>query len=171
MSKEKVEEITEEVETVEQTDLETEELLVKEIKELKDRLLREQAENVNYRRRNKEELEMFKKFANESLITEIIGTIDDLERAIKMDDNDLTDDLSKMLEGFKMVYSNLMLKLEKFGVKMINPIKEDFDPEKHQAILAEEVDNMKPDMVIEVLQKGYMLHDKVIRPAMVKVSK
>lgn len=87
---------------------------------LVDKVKLTQAELVNYRKRKDEETANMLKFANQDLITELINVVDNFERAIKLDDNDLTDELSKFLDGFKMMYANLMEILKKFGVEEIN---------------------------------------------------
>ncbi len=87
-----------------------------------------------------------------------------------MDDNNLNDELSKFLKGFKMIYASLVSILEKEQVKAIDGVNKPFDPSFHQAVMTEKVENQEPGMVIYVLQKGYMYKDKIIRPAMVKVS-
>ena len=140
------------------------------VKELETKALASQAEMINYRRRKDEEMGRMLKYANEDMVTELLQTIDNFERAIKMDDNNLEDEVSKFLQGFKMIYCNLVNTLEKFEVKAIDGNHKEFDPTYHQAVMTEKVDGMAPGMVIEVLQKGYLLKDKVIRPAMVKVS-
>lgn len=129
-----------------------------------------QAELVNYRKRKDEEVLNFKKYCNKDLITELIPIIDNFERAIKLDDNDLTDEVSKFLSGFKMMYSSLIDTLKKFGVEEINRVGEVFDPAQEQALLTDHVEGMQDDIVIEVLLKGYKLKDRVIRPASVKVN-
>lgn len=147
---------------------------VKELKELietlKEASLREKAENINYRKRKDEEVSRMLKFKDEELILEMLPIIDNFESAIKMDDNNLTDEVSKFLYGFKMIYANLIGTLEKFDVKLIDGANKPFDPTYHQAVLTEKVEGKEPGMVIEVLRKGYLLKDKVLRPAMVKVS-
>ena len=140
----------------------------KKIKDLEEALLRVQADSINYRKRKDDEVERMLKYASEDMIKEILPTIDNFERAIKLDDDNLDDELSKFLEGFKMIYCHLIEVLEKYGVKAIDGDNKEFDPVYHQAILTEKTD--KPGMVIEVMQKGYLYKDKVIRPAMVKVS-
>lgn len=140
------------------------------IKELENKALISQAEMINYRRRKDEEISRMLKYANEDIVTELLQTIDNFERAIKMDDNNLEDEVSKFLAGFKMIYCNLVSTLEKFEVKAIDGNNKEFDPTYHQAVMTEKVDGFEAGMVIEVLQKGYLLKDKVIRPAMVKVS-
>ena len=108
-------------------------------------------------------------YKDEDLVMEMLPVIDNFESAIKMDDNNLTDEVSKFLSGFKMIYGNLLGILEKYDVKPIDGNNKPFDPAYHQAVMTEKCD-MEPGMVIEVLRKGYVLKDKVLRPAMVKVS-
>ena len=140
------------------------------ISELEDKLLREKAELVNYRKRKEEEISKMLMYANEDLAKSLLPIVDNFERAIKMDDENLDDEVSKFLAGVKMIYCNLVSTLEKYGVKAIDGSNKAFDPTYHQAILTEKREGIEPEMVIEVLQKGYLLKDKVIRPAMVKVS-
>ncbi len=135
-----------------------------------DALLRSRAEFVNYRKRLEEEQVRNLKYCNEDLVKELLPVIDNFERAIKLDNEDLSDELSKFLEGFKMMYCNQIAILEKYGVKAIDGNNKLFDPNYHQAIMTEHRDGVEPGMVLEVLQKGYLLKDKVIRHAMVKVS-
>lgn len=139
------------------------------INELNDKLLREKAEMINYRRRKDEEVAKMLKFSNEDLITEMLPIIDNFESAIKMDTSKLGDDVSKYLEGFKMIYCNLLTILENYDVKPIDGNNKPFDPTYHQAVMTEQSD-MESGMIIEVLRKGYILKGKVLRPAMVKVS-
>lgn len=146
------------------------EMLEAKVKELETKALASQADMINYRRRKDEEVTRMLKYANEDLVTELLQTIDNFERAIKMDDKNLEDEVSKFLQGFKMIYCNLVSVLEKFEVKAIDGSNKEFDPTYHQAVMTEKVDGVESGMVVEVLQKGYLLKDKVIRPAMVKVS-
>lgn len=139
-------------------------------KSLVEKVKLAQAELINYRKRKDEETTNLLKYANQGLIMELIALVDNFERAIKLDDNDLTDELSKFLAGFKMMYSSLMDTLKKFGVEEINRVGEVFDPTQEQALLTDHVDGMQDDIVIEVLLKGYKLKDRVIRPASVKIN-
>lgn len=150
-------------------DKKIEELELK-IKSLEEQNLREKAESINFRRRKEEETTRILKFCNEDLIKDVLPTIDNFERAIKMDDDNLEDEVSKFLAGVKMIYCNLIGILEKYGVKAIDGANKPFDPTYHQAVMMEHVDGLEQGIVIEVLQKGYLLKDRVIRPAMVKVS-
>lgn len=144
--------------------------LQEKIKELENKALLSQAEMINYRRRKDEEVSRMLKYANEDIVTELLQTVDNFERAIKMDDKNLEDEVSKFLEGFKMIYCHLVSTLEKYDVKAIDGSNKEFDPTYHQAVMTEHADGVESGMVLEVLQKGYLLKDKVIRPAMVKVS-
>lgn len=140
------------------------------ISELEDKLIRKDADMVNYRRRKEEEVNKMLKFCNEDMIKEILPIIDNFERAIKEDDTNLTEAEKNYLTGFKMIYSHLMNVMEKFDVKPIDGSDKPFDPVYHNAIMLEKREGVASGMVIEVLQKGYLLKDKVIRTAMVRVS-
>ena len=123
-------------------------------------------------KKHKKEEEMSKmlKYSNEDLVKEILPIVDNFERAINMDDDNLEDEVSKFLSGFKMIYCKLISTLEKYEVKAIDGNNKPFDPTYHQAVMTEAKEGVEPGIVLEVLQKGYLLKDKVIRPAMVKVS-
>ena len=144
--------------------------LEEKTKGYEEKSLRDKAEMINYRRRKEEETSKMLKYCNEDLIKQLLPVIDNFERAIKMDDDNLEDEVSKFLSGFKMIYSNLALTLQNFEVKAIDGANKPFDPVYHDAVMTEHRDDLEPGMIIEVLQKGYMLKDRVIRPAMVKVS-
>ena len=144
--------------------------LTEENKSLLEKVQLAQAELVNYRKRKDEETANTLKYANQDLIMEIIPIVDNFERAIKLDDNDLTDELSKFLAGFKMMYASLTEALKKFGVEEINRVGEVFDPNQEQALLTDAVEELDDEVVIEVLLKGYKLKDRVIRPASVKIN-
>ena len=131
---------------------------------------KEKEELINYRKRKDDEVSSMLKYANEDLIKELIGVVDNFERAISLDDNDLTDDLSKFLSGFKIMYGTLTTILRNFGVEEISRVGEEFDPNLEEALLTDKVEGHKNEEVLEVLLKGYKLKDKVIRPASVKVN-
>ena len=145
--------------------------LTKELEDTKNKVSYSQAELVNYRKRKDEEVENLLKYANKDIILELIPIIDNFERAIKLDDNNLTDELSKFLSGFKMMYSELVNILHKFGVEEIDRKGEVFDPNMEQALMIDNDPNFKDDEVLEVLLKGYKLKDRIIRPATVKINK
>lgn len=142
----------------------------KRIRELEDELLRSKAEFINYRKRLEDEQVRLLKFCNEDLIKEILPILDNFERAISMDDTNLDDEVSKFLSGFKMIYCNFSNILKNYGVVEIDGNNKPFDPVYHEAIMTEKREGVASGMVLEVLQKGYILKGKVIRPAMVKVS-
>lgn len=144
--------------------------LKKQNSSLKESLLRNQAELQNYKKRKDEEVERIFKYKDEDLIKDFLPIIDNFERAIKMDDNDLSDEVSKFLEGFKIIYTNTLTMLEKFQVKEIDADGLEFDPTYHHAVLTEHDENKPEGVILEVLQKGYMYKDRVVRPAMVKVN-
>lgn len=140
-----------------------------DLKEAEDKVLRSKADMINYRRRMEEEQNKIYKYSNENMIKELLPIIDNFERAILMDDADLTDEVSKFLIGFKMIFSELQKVLKEHDVKQIEALNKEFDANYHEAVLTEKSDK-KSGIVIEILQKGYMYKDKVIRPVMVKVS-
>ncbi len=144
--------------------------LEQQVKELEDKSLRDKAELINYRKRKDEEMSRILKYSNEDIVKQLLPVVDNFERAIKMDDQNLDDQVSKFLEGFKMIYCNLTNILENVEVKAIDGSNKPFDPAYHEAVLTEKQEGVEPGMVLEVLQKGYLLKDRVIRPAMVKVS-
>ena len=143
--------------------------LQNEINTLKDKNMRIAAEMVNTLRRKDEETNRLLKYSNESLITELLPVIDNFERALNVDAT--SNDIESYQKGMTMIYNSLKNILEKFEVKEIEAIDKEFDPSYHQAVMQEEKEGTKENIVIEVLQKGYTYKDKVIRPAMVKVSK
>lgn len=129
-----------------------------------------QAELINYRHRKDKETEELLKYSNQGIITDLVPIVDNFERAIKLDDNDLTDELSKFLQGFKMIYAGLTNILQNYGVEVISREGEIFDPSLEQSLLTDKVEDKDNEVVLEVLQKGYKLKDRVIRPASVKIN-
>ena len=146
------------------------EKLILENKQKTEEVLMARADLINYRKRKDEEVTRMLKFCNEDLIKQILPILDNFERAIKLDDDNLEDEVSKFLEGFKMIYCNMQNVMGNFEVKPIDGANKPFDPIYHNAIMVEKREGVEPGMVLEVLQKGYIYKDKVIRPAMVKVS-
>ena len=137
---------------------------------LNDKLLRVSAEMQNMKRRYEEELAKSYKYGGEEVILSLLPVIDNFERAIKLDDSNLSDELSKFLEGFKMIYGNVLNILNNLEVKEIEVLHKPFDPTMMEAVLTSHEDGVEAGIVIDVMQKGYMYKDKVIRVAMVKVS-
>ena len=131
-----------------------------------DKYKRLQAEYSNYIRRTQQEKETIGVFANEKIITELIPVIDNMERALDA----CPDKEEALYKGVDLVYKQLKDSLVKFGVEEIEAQDADFDPNVHMAVMQERIDGVEPNKVVMVLQKGYKLGTKVIRPTMVKVS-
>ena len=144
--------------------------LKNDLKESSEKVLRLAAEMQNYKKRNETEKSNMLKYANEDLAKSLLPILDNFERAIKLDDNDLSDEVSKFLSGFKMIYGSFVNVLNNIEVKEIECDGLEFDPVYHQAVLTEKDETKPSGVILEVLQKGYMYKDKVIRPAMVKVN-
>ena len=151
-------------------DSEIEKKLREENRVLNEKVLRINAEMQNMRRRYEEEISNIYKYDGEELVVKLLAIVDNFERAISLDDHDLTDELSKFLSGFKMIYTNLLNILDGMEVKVIDCQGLEFDPNKMEAVLTEKDENLPANVVLEVLQKGYTYKDKVIRVAMVKVN-
>ena len=146
------------------------EKLAVENAKLNEKVLRLMAEMQNIKRRNDEEISRLCKYDGEKLILKLLPIVDNFERAISLDDRDLSDEVSKFLSGFKMIYTNLVSILQELEVKEIECKGLEFDPNKMEAVLTESDKNLPSNVVLEVLQKGYTYKDKVIRVAMVKVN-
>lgn len=140
-------------------------------KELSDKNLRLQAEFINYRNRTSNEITERLKYEGENFIKELLPIVDNFERAILLDDRDLSDDVSRFLSGFKMVYGNLISIFDKMEIKEIDCLGKEFDPGFAEAVLTEHDENKPENVILEVIMKGYTYKGKVIRPAMVKVNK
>lgn len=137
-----------------------------ELDESNDKYQRLQAEYANYRRRTQQEKETIGVFANEKIITELIPVIDSMERALDA----CEDKEDTMYKGISLVHKQLIDTLVKFGVEEIEAESKEFDPNLHLAVMQESVDGFEANQIVMVLQKGYKLGTKVIRPSMVKVS-
>ena len=144
--------------------------LKKKNDELMNKFLYSQAEFANFKKRKEQETANMLKYSNMDIARELLPVVDNFERAIKLDDSNLNDELSKFLDGFKMIYSHLVELLHKFEVEEIDCLNKEFDPNFAQALMTVKAEGVEPGIVVEVLQKGYMLKDKMIRPALVKVS-
>ena len=145
------------------------EKLTKENSELQEKIKYLQAETINYRKRKDEELESRLKYANQDLILELLNIVDNFELALKHED--VSEEVKNYLTGFKMMYTKLKEILTNYGVEEICRIGEVFDPTKEQVLITEEEKEKKEDEVLDVLQKGYILKGRVIRPATVKINK
>ena len=144
--------------------------LNKAIDEAKNNTLRAQAELLNYRKRKDAEVSDLLKYANADFAKELIVVVDNFERAIKMSLESNSEELKKYMEGYNLTYTNLISILNKFEISEINRLGEKFDPNLEQALLTDHDESKEDDVVTEVLLKGYMLKDRVIRPASVKVN-
>ncbi|MCR3754619.1 MAG: Protein GrpE [Candidatus Westeberhardia cardiocondylae] len=142
------------------------------LKKEKDNLLRAQAEIENIRRRNEKNLANAHKFALENFITQLLPVIDNLERALQISKKSMENDkLCCDIEGIQLTLKSFLNVVKNFGLKPIDKIHIPFNPEIHQAMTILETNTHEPDQVIMMMQKGYMLHTRLIRPAMVVVSK
>jgi len=137
---------------------------------LKDQMLRRQAETDNFRKRLIRDKEESVQYANTALIKDLLMSLDNLDRAI--DSANKTQDIKALIEGVGLVKDNLYSTLEKsWGLKEIKAEGKEFNPEYHEACMMVEDENCKKEVVLQELQKGYSLHDRVIRPTKVKVGK
>ena len=141
-----------------------------EAKENYDRLLRVSAEFENYKKRTTRELEEFRKFANQSLIKEMLSVVDNLELAMNSTNGHKTIDQG-LLQGLDMTHKEILKVFEKFNVKPIKAKGQTFDPTFHEAVMQEATDEFDENTVINELQKGYLIHDRLLRPAMVVVAR
>ena len=158
-------------ETIEQLKRELEQVR-KEAADEQDRLLRLSAEFENYKKRMNRQSDEFKKYANESLLKELLTVVDNLERAITSTNGDRsTENEGCVVEGVEMTLNEILKILEKFNVRPIEARGKPFDPTYHEAMMQEETDEYPENTVINELQRGYMIHDRLLRPAMVVVSK
>ncbi|MBV1840777.1 nucleotide exchange factor GrpE [Photobacterium ganghwense] len=140
------------------------------VREQQDSVLRARADVENMRRRTEQEIDKARKFALERFAGELLPVIDNMERAIEMADK--TDEAIKpMLEGVELTLKTMTDTVAKFGLVAINPVGEAFNPEFHQAMSIQESAEHEPNTVMLVMQKGYELNGRVVRPAMVMVSK
>lgn len=138
--------------------------------ENKNNWLLTQAELENLKRRTEKEVTNAHKYGIEKFAYEILATVDNLERSLvtKASDNA---DLKDFCVGIELTLKSLLEALQKFGITVINPMNEAFDPEKHTAVTTREVEGVQQNTVLEVIQKGYWLKDRLLRPALVVVVK
>ncbi len=172
MGKKKKKEVLEEMLEEEQSEnekVEEKEESLSELEVLNDKFLRLNAEFINYKRRTEKEKSDIYKYANEKLILDLLTFMDNIERAVES--IKISEDKSSLLDGVSMIKKNFDDFLQKQGVEIIESKGEEFDPNRHHAVLSEEVEGTEEGIVLDELQKGYTLREKVIRPAMVKVSK
>ena len=138
--------------------------------DLKDQMLRRQAELENYRKRLIRDKEEAVQFANESLIRDILGFLDNMDRALAAAKNG--GDLNALIEGFEMTQNQLLSTLDKnWGLKGIDSVGQEFDPSLHEACMMTIDESLDKETVLEEFQKGYTLHGRVVRPSKVKIGK
>jgi len=139
-------------------------------KEYWDKLLRIQADFENTRKRQERDRQDFIKFANEAVISELLNILDDLERTVELAQTK-HQDFSTFLKGVEMILAHLYELLKQHGVKPIEAEGKIFDPHYHEALIQEENKDLPEHTIVEELQKGYLMNDRVIRTSKVKVSK
>lgn len=135
-----------------------------------DRLLRTSAEFDNYKKRTTREMRDVVRYANEKLLKELLSVADNLERAITSAQLDNAED-DALLEGVRLTLNEIEKILERHNVQPVKALGEPFDPNFHQAMMQAESEDQPVNTVIQEMQKGYVLHDRLLRPAMVVVSK
>ena len=146
----------------------------KEIKELKDQLLRSLAEGENLRKRTLKEIADAKKYSHISFVRDLISSVDNLQRALEAvpdDKSQLSEPIKNLVLGLEIVEKEMINSFEKNNIKPIYPLGEKFDYNLHQAMFEVPTNEKEPGYVVEVSQKGYLLYDRLVRPAMVGISK
>ena len=146
----------------------------KKIKDLKDQLLRSLADGENLRKRTIKEIADAKKYSHISFIRDLVSSVDNLQRALEAvpdDKSQLSEPIKNLVIGLEIVEKEVLNTFEKHSLKQINPIGEKFDYNIHQAMFEVPTTDKDPGFVVEVSQKGYLLHDRLVRPAMVGISK
>lgn len=144
------------------TELETEK------EEIYEKMLRLQADFENFKRRAKKDRENDLKYKSQDLANEIIPILDNFERALQFEIDD--DQMKSFVDGMKMIHDQLLNALKQVGVEEIKAENEMFDPQVHQAVMQVQEEGFESNQIVEVLQKGYVLKDRVLRPSMVKVN-
>lgn len=140
------------------------------IKDYWDQMMRLRAEIENNRKRAERDIESAHKYANRSLIESLLPIIDSMEMGLSAAASDNAT-LDSIREGSELTMNMLVQVLERNGLEQVDPLGEKFDPERHQAIQMAESDDAESNTVIEVMQKGFLLNDRLVRPAMVVVAK
>ena len=167
----------EEKDVEEQADFTLEEVLEKLVEEkegavqAREDLLRVQAEMQNMRRRTEQDIEKAHKYGQEKFSTELLTVMDNLERALAAASDYEDETVKAIYEGVDLTLKSFTDCFNRFHIGSVDPMGEPFDPQLHQAVTILENSDVEPNTVIEVMQKGYTLHGRVIRPAMVVVSK
>ena len=144
------------------------------IKELKDQLMRTLADSENLRKRTLKEVEQAKKYSHISFVRDLVSSVDNLKRALDSvpeDKSNLSEPIKNLILGLEIVEKEIVTTLEKNNIKQISPLGEKFDYNFHQAMFEIPTNDYDPGLVVEVSQNGYLLYDRLVRPAMVGISK
>ena len=180
---ENLEEVEETVENTETTETEEEvveektaeellqekvDKLEEELKQSEDKYLRLYAEFENFKRRKNKEIETNNVYKSQKVITEILPSLDNLERALQVESDN--EEIKSLLKGVEMVYEGLLNVLKSEGVELIETENAQFDPNYHHAVMQDEDSEKESGAILDTFQKGYKLKDRVIRPAMVRVN-
>ena len=144
--------------------------LAETAKKEQDLLLRTRAEIDNIRRRTEQDVEKAHKFALEKFAKDVLNTIDNLERALATPRNAEDESVKALFDGVELTLKELLATVARFGVEPVGAVGETFNPDLHQAISMQSTDGFESNQVTTVLQKGYLLNGRVIRPAMVMVA-
>ena len=137
---------------------------------VQQQFVRLQADFANYKKRTAAEKLQISEVVKMDVLTRILPVIDNFERALQVPQDKVTEDVKSFIDGYEMIYKQLLGVLEKEGVTKIDAVGKPFDPNYHQAVMRVPSDEYDDDVVVEVLQEGYLLGDKTLRPAMVKVA-
>ena len=135
-----------------------------------DGLLRSKAEAENVRRRAKIDIENAHKYGSEKFARELLNVLDGLERGLEVTEGD-SEQVKSIREGMELTYKMFLDVFDKFGIKMINPAGEPFNPNQHEALTMQESADVAPNTVLTVVQRGFTIYDRVLRPARVVVAK
>ena len=148
--------------------------LENQIKDLKDQLIRTLADSENLRKRTIKEVEHAKKYSHITFVRDLVSSVDNLQRALESlpdDKSQLPEPVKNLIIGLDIVEKEIITTFEKHNLKQICPLGEKFDYNFHQAMFEVPTNDGEPGIVVEVSQKGYLLHDRLVRPAMVGISK
>ncbi|MBD3657922.1 MULTISPECIES: nucleotide exchange factor GrpE [Marinobacter] len=148
-------------------------VLKAQVQEFQDQMLRSQAEMQNVRRRAEIDVEKAHKYALEKFVKELLPVVDSLEKAVESTagSEDAGELVASIREGVEMTLGLLMSSLKKFNVEQLDPVGEPFDPQCHEAMSMVPAPGAEPNSVVAVVQKGYLLNERLVRPAMVVVAK
>ena len=148
--------------------------LEQKVFDLKDQLMRSLADGENLRKRTLKDIENSKKYSHISFVKDLLTSVDNFQRALKAipeEKSSLPEPIQNLIIGLEIVEKEILATLEKHNVKPIDPLGENFDYNFHQAMFEVPTNEEEPGKVVEVSQKGYVLHDRLVRPAMVGISK